>query len=81
MNYQNFFAENFCQTFSSILRKNFGHRTKLSALILKSPVDQKHRFCVFTGICANVYVLDQSDCSFFFRALTMFSERGRRQRS
>ena len=47
-NYQNFFAENFCQTFSSVPRKNFGQRTKLSAPILKSPVDQKHRFCVFS---------------------------------
>ena len=81
MNYRDFFAENFCQTFSSILRKKIRKRKKLSAPILKSPVDQKHRFCVFSVTGANVYVLDQSDCTFISNALTMVSERGRRQRS
>ena len=66
--YQNFFAENFCQTFSSVLRKNFGQRTKLNVSIFKSPVDQKHRFCVFSVLRNVLHALDQSDCSFFFSA-------------
>ena len=75
------YAKNFCQTCVTILLKNFWNPTKLSALIFKSPVDQIHRFCVFSSTGAYVYVLDQSDFSFFSSRITIASERWRRHHS
>ena len=40
----------------------------LSASIFNSPVDKKHRFCEIHNGAVNVYVISQSDCSFFFSA-------------
>lgn len=36
--------------------------------IFNSPVDKKHRFCEFHVSAVNVYVISQSDCSFFLSA-------------
>ena len=36
--------------------------------IFNSPVDKKHRFCEFRVSAVNVYVIGQSDCSFFLSA-------------
>ena len=36
--------------------------------IFNSPVDKKHRFCEFRVSAVNVYVISQSDCSFFLSA-------------